>query len=96
MKTTNYWHAYSLDDSGKMLIYNAFTNALASIEPEKYAKFLRFAQAQIPIDDPELEEQLKQGGFLLNDTTDELSLLRLRLQSTRYNTSSFGLTLVDD
>lgn len=93
MKTTNYWHAYPLDDSGKMLIYNAFTNALASIEPEKYSKFLRFAQVQTPIDDPELEEQLRQGGFLLNDATDELSLLRLRLQSTRYNTSSFGLTL---
>lgn len=93
MNVTNYWHSYPLDDTGQMLLYNAFTNALALIESEKYQKFLHFAQHRTPIDDPDLEEQLKQGGFLLEDTVNELALLRLRLYSSRFDNSSFGLTL---
>lgn len=93
MKVTKYWHAYPLDDKGQMLLYNAFTNALARIEPEKYQQFINFAKAQTPIDDSELKKQLTMGGFLLEDNVDELALLRLRLHSTRYDSTSFGLTL---
>lgn len=93
MKVTNYWQAYPLGTDEHMLLYNAFTNAMATIESKKYQKFLQFAQSKVAINDSELVDQLKQGGFLLADDVDELSLLRLRLQSSRYNNTFFGLTL---
>lgn len=98
MKATNYCHIFPLesdklkiDDS--VLIFNAMTTALAVIETENFKKFNNFKKYGTPIDDYDLEHQLREGGFLLADNYDELAELRIRNSKGRYRNNALNITI---
>lgn len=80
-------------DRNKKVLYNSRTNALALIEEEKYKIFENFCKTGAEIEDKELAESLKYGGYILKENLDELEIIRLGLMQSRYSTSSLGLTL---
>lgn len=100
MKATNYCfdfplknpRAVKVKDEG-ILVYNAMTNALAAMETDKFKAYDDFRKNGTPIEDKEFLEQLIQGGFLVEDTFDELHELRYRLLSGRYTNNQFSLTI---
>jgi uncharacterized protein len=92
MKPSYYNFTFPFGD-GKLVMYNSCSNALALIEEEKYAKFIRLCETSEPIEDEKLERDLKAGAYLVDDDVDELALLRLNMLKARYNTSSLGLTI---
>ncbi|MCL2015466.1 MAG: SPASM domain-containing protein [Defluviitaleaceae bacterium] len=94
MKPSNYnfFFPYEPDDT-KVIAYNSFSNALALMEKDKHGTFMRFCSDNAEINDAEFVEQLKRGNFIIDDTCNELDLLKFRMLSARYNTDSLGLTI---
>jgi len=68
-----------------MIAYNSRTNALALMEKQNYNKYIDYVEKGIPIDDEKLVEDLKRGGFLIEDNIDELELLRFNLWRARFD-----------
>lgn len=94
MKTSNYNFFFPYEDDGNKLIsYNSFSNSLALMEKNKYEKFKQFVDNGVDIDDEEFVNQLKKGGFLIDDDCSELDLLKFRLLRNRYRTDSLSLTI---
>lgn len=76
-----------------VLMYNAFSNSLAAIEQSKFDAYMDFCEHGTPITDETLVEQLKLGGFLVEDDFNEMNALKLRMLSSRFQNSHFGLTI---
>lgn len=99
MKATDFAFTFPLGDlktgltQPGVLLYNAFTSSLAAIEEDKYQTYIDFCKDGTPIKDNTLVEQLKLGGFLVEDGYDEKQELKLRILRSRFQTSSFGLTI---
>lgn len=75
------------------VLYNSRTGALALIEEEKYKFYEAFATNSSPITDTELLDNLRKGGFIIDSSLNELELLRYNLLRSRYDTTSFCLTI---
>lgn len=88
----NFFFPYE-NDNDKLIAYNSFSNSLALIEKNKYEKYKRFAEDGVAINDESLVEQLKQGGFLIDDNCNERDLLKFRMLRSRYRTDSLSLTI---
>ena len=99
MKKTNFCFSFPMGNlqtnikEPGVLIYNAFTNALAAIETSKYQAYSDFCAKGTEIADQQLIADLKKGGFLIDDDFDEIAKLRHRLLSRRYQSSHFALTI---
>lgn len=94
MKVSKYNFFYRLpNNSEKLISYNSRTNALALIEKENYDKYNDFAESSIPINDEKLIEDLKKGGFLIDENVDELDLIKFNMLNNRYSTKSLSLTI---
>lgn len=75
------------------IAYNAMSNALALLDNEKYIIYQKFCNGEMVLPD-ELAEDLKKGLFILDDSIDELEVLRFRLLQTRFNTDHLSFTIV--
>lgn len=95
-KESLYNFSYDLDDvetGNSMLVYNARTNALAVMDKEHRDMYIQYRDNGIGIPDKEFAEQLKTGGYLLEDSVDEISILKENLFSDRYRTDYLSLTI---
>ena len=94
----NFFYEYA-DDSNKLIAYNSRTNALAMIEKNDYVKYESFDDNNVSIDDnnvsidDRLVNDLKRGGFLVEDSINELKLLRYNMLSNRHSSQTFALTI---
>ena len=86
----NFFINYKEDN---IIAYNSFTNALAIINNDKYNQFLAFKNNNGDISDENLKSDLLKGGFLIEDTKDELKDLRRDLYMSRFNTKRLSLTI---
>lgn len=99
MKSTGYAFTFPLrggeigGTEPGVLLYNAFTSSLALLDRDEYEAYAAFCSEGRPIADAGLEEQLRRGGFLLDDGFDEKQELRLRMFGSRFQSSSLGLTI---
>lgn len=99
MKSTGYAFTFPLrggeigGTEPGVLLYNAFTSSLALLDRDEYEAYSAFCSEGRPIADAGLEEQLRRGGFLLDDGFDEKQELRLRMFGSRFQSSSLGLTI---
>ena len=92
MKSSYYNHFFRYDGDNHVA-YNALTNALALIENEKFELFNSFCKNEEALPE-KLEEELKIGGFIIDDFIDELKTIEFRMLKARYNTEHYALTLV--
>lgn len=85
-------------DDGYILAYNAFSNSLARVEPEKFElirQILR-APAEFSFDTAEkkkLKKNLLKGYFLIDDRLDEIEILKMRNRIGRFSGEFLGLTI---
>lgn len=75
-----------------LLLYNARTNALATLDSEHTAKYNRFLETRL-LDDEDFKRDLEKGGYILEDDISELELLRLQLNTSRYGNNILSLTI---
>lgn len=93
MKVSRYNSVYTLSNEKEKMIFNARTLALALIENDKLAQYNNFLEEGIPISDQKLIEDLKMGGFLIDDDIDEESILRHEQMRERYDNTRMGLVI---
>lgn len=75
------------------VMYNTRTGSIALIVADKYRQYCDFAENGTPVSDEELLSDLKLGGYVVDADYDELRAIKYRLLSSRYNTTSLGLTI---
>lgn len=94
MKESKYNFFLDIEDNpNQILAYNSRTNALALIKKEDQAKITSIIAGKSNETNKKLIEDLKYGGFLIEDDLDELKLLHYRQEVDRYNTNALGLTI---
>lgn len=94
MKQSKYNFFYDFPEQDeKKLAYNALTNSLALMDYEHYTQYNNFVSDNIAIDDEKFVDDLKMGGYIIEDEMDELKLLELQLFQNRFNRSVLGLTI---
>jgi len=75
------------------IAYNAYTNALAVIDADKYDALQSFIENGDDLSDDDFRAQLKRSGFLIDDDVNELERIRFKMLKSRYNTDAFQLTI---
>lgn len=98
LKPSRYNHFFEADD-GNILAFNAYTTALALMSKEEYEMAQKIVKN--PNDsnfhskkEEDLKNNLKKGGYLIDEEDDEFEALKLRNRTDRFSTQSFGLTIV--
>ena len=77
---------------GNTLFYNTRMGSLAVVEPQKKQQYDLFIRDEVELDSDFLS-QLKYCGFLVEDGFDEKLDIKMRLLSSRYDTSVLSLTI---
>ena len=84
-------------EGGAILAFNSMTAALAKIEPEKWSIIQAFLENpnRLPENktEKELLEQLKYGGFLIDEDFDELAHLKVTNRMTRFSRDLLSITI---
>ncbi len=91
MKKSNY-NIFLNDGRNSLLAFNTLTGALARMTLREYRTFLTYIQNKKEYKS-KLFEDLKKGGFIVEDNFQELSRLRVQNRIIRYQTSIIGLTI---
>lgn len=81
------------DGEEKRVMYNTRTGSIALIEAEKYRQYCQFEQDGTPIPDEKLLSDLKFGGYVVDNSFDEMAAIKYRLLASRFSTSGLGLTI---
>lgn len=97
MKPSRYNRVFQATD-GTWLAFNAWTTALAEIEPadEAFVRSLLAAPEETPCTTPHqrsIKEALFQARFLVPDEEDEVATARVDLQRDRFRTDRLDLTI---
>lgn len=99
MKVSRYNQFFTSGNDGKWFAFNAMTEALATLDEEKYhlVKTILNDPNQIDRTDEavrELWDDLVRGGYLVEDWIDELKILQIRNRTARFQNYGLGLTIV--
>lgn len=81
--------------SRSILLYNSRTNALLRIPGDKATIIQDVIEKRRTIEalSEDLTRELKAGGFLVDQNMDELKALKVADRRTRFNTSSYSITI---
>ena len=81
-------------NSQKILAYNSRSNALATINLDDFYKFKSCASSgNYDKLDKTFKKDLEAGYFIIEDSVDELDILRYEQQSARHNSQHLALTI---
>lgn len=86
-------YPYVKDCEVKYIACNVLSSSLALMDEKKYRQYLDFCNEGKPIQDSEFIEDLKRGGFLIEDNFDELEVIRHDMYNAKFNTSDMILTI---
>ncbi|MBP2632991.1 MAG: AslB [Firmicutes bacterium] len=95
MKPSHYNFIFPTDPSKKLIIYNSLTSALAELE-RPYMHLLNtphFNYDALSADKKQFIDKLLQGGFILEDSIDELKILKFVHNSNKYDNADLALTI---
>ena len=87
LKRSKYNHFIKCNDM--IIAYNARTNALAEMNLKDYEAFLESVDNL----QDELQNDLKHGGFLINQNVNELDIIRHNIFISRFSSKQLGLTI---
>lgn len=92
MKTSKYNFIYN--QSGRHVIYNSFSNALAILSDEEYDYISELDSGLEPakVDAVDLQP-LMNNGFVVEEDFNEIDVIRERMLIARYDTTMLGLTI---
>ena len=93
LKASDYNFIY--DDLGKdqIVMYNAFTGALAVVKEKQYKQFTDYLDTGKEIEDKEFLDNALKCGYLVSENVDERFLIKMRMMSGRFNNRILALTI---
>lgn len=80
------------NDADSMIAFNSFTNALGIIKKDDLSRFKQYLNNKITLN-KDLEDTLKEGGFLIDDSIDELDIIKYQMMKHRYSQKGADLTI---
>ena len=80
------------EHNGSLLIMNARTGGILSLNPEYAQKFKRIQEGDVR-DADDLVAELIRGGILVNEERDELGEIRLQSRAARFANTALSLTI---
>ena len=92
MKLSKYNFFLKSDKQDEYIAYNSLSGALALLESENYNKIIEHKNSLNNIND-ELIKSLKEGGFIIEDSFDELQFISLGMNREKYSDRHLGLTI---
>lgn len=93
MKESKYNFFYEDKEKASVIAYNSRTNCLATIDENRYQMYRNFLSNKTEIRDSDFYDKLVKGGFVVDDSIDEIELIKFGLLYSRYNSDSLGLTI---
>lgn len=91
-KKSKYNLLYNLDNGSKVL-FNTRTLALSVIDNQEYLQYEAAEIYDVDIEKEKLFKSLYEDGFIVDYETDELAILKYRLNSQRYSKDILRLTI---
>lgn len=101
MKASKYNRFLKSKDGKKHMLFNGMTGALATLDgEEQYRQVTQILKEpdkeslyeNVAVQD--LSDKLVKGGYLIEDTVDELALLKIRNRMGRFKDNGFSLTIL--
>lgn len=81
------------DPNSRVIAFNSMSCGLARMKREDYVAFQKGKINNFSELEQKLLNDLKRGGFLVEENCDELRILKGNMLQNRYNTNTFSLTL---
>lgn len=78
---------------GRALAYNSFSGSLAAWESAEHKTYQQIAEGETEGQDSEIVRNLVYGGFLVEDSIDELTMLEQMYCAHRFNSQVMTLTI---
>lgn len=83
-----------IEKNDKVIAYNSFTNSLALMKNDDYRKFKQNINCIDNLINDSLYDDLKKGGFIIENNVDEIELLKVRVNKGRYDQRKLSLTIL--
>jgi len=95
MKPSVYNFVWSTDDPEKAIIFNSLTTALAEVKTSRIdlLNIPQFDYAFLPENERQFVDELQRGGFVVDDTADELRMVKFAYNSDKYDSSLARLVI---
>ncbi|MCC4771027.1 SPASM domain-containing protein [Methanosarcina sp. DH2] len=95
MKPSIYNFVWSTDDPEKAMIFNSLTTALAEVRKSRIdlLNVPQFDYALLPENKKQFVDELRKGGFIVDDTADELRMVKFAYSSDKYDSALVRLVI---
>ena len=95
MKVSQYNSIYDFPSNpSQKLMFNAKSLALALVDCSKVEQYENYCQTHEEIPDEAFLNDLKTGGFLIDDSIDEKAILKYEQLCSRYSRSHLSLVIL--
>lgn len=84
---------YCFKNGDNIIIFNARTNALAKLSLDEYEQLKKCDLDTKSTITKELKESLVYGGYLLEDKTNELDIIKNNVLASRFSNNILNLTI---
>ena len=81
------------DYEGKKIAFNAMTCGLAQVDNDFFEVYNKAEDFSSDDNSNELIKDMKRGGFILDEGSDEMNVLKFRCNRGRFNESFYSLTI---
>lgn len=96
MKASMYNYIIDLQNGDKA-VYNCMTSAIVKMDSKVYSVYLRVASGSfekcVGSDDSAIIEDLRCGGYIIEDDFNELDLLRVKVYNRRFRNRNLSLVI---
>ncbi len=95
MKPSIYNFVWSTDDPEKVIVFNSLTTALAEVR-KTHIDLLNLSQFDyvlLPENKRQYVDELRKGGFVVDDTADELRMVKFAYNSDKYDSAMVRLVI---
>ena len=95
MKPSVYNFVWSTDDPEKVIIFNSLTTALAEVRTNciDLLNIPQFDYALLPENKRQFVDELRKGGFVVDDTVNELRMVKFAYNSDKYDSAMVRLII---
>lgn len=95
MKPSVYNFVWPAGDPEKVMIFNSFTTALAEVRKNliELLNLPQFDYALLPENERQFVDELRKGGFVVDDSADELRMVKFNYNSDKYDSPIVRLVI---
>ncbi|HIH74706.1 MAG TPA: radical SAM protein [Methanosarcina sp.] len=95
MKPSIYNFVWSTDDQEKVMVFNSLTTALAEVKKNRIdlLNVSQFDYALLSENEKQFVNELQKGGFIVDDTADELRTIKFAYNCDKYESSTVRLVI---